>query len=96
MAPSDIEQWYFVVGSINVFEVRHSEDRREWEQAMEEVIQSLIENEIFVEVPLPTGRKAIKSKWVFNKKINPDGTLDNIRSEWLQKVSASDFGDDYT
>ncbi|GMF38410.1 unnamed protein product [Phytophthora fragariaefolia] len=74
MAPSVVEQWALADDPINSFEVRRSEERSEWEHAMEKEINSLISNEAFVEVPLPVGRTAIKSKWVLITKTTSTST----------------------
>jgi hypothetical protein len=96
MAPSDVNQWALTVDPINNFEVRRSEERSEWEHAMDEEISSLVSNGTFVEVPLPAGRTAIKSKWVFKKKTNPDGSLDKYKARVVAKGFSQRFGDDYT
>ena len=34
-------------------------------------------------VDLPAGGKAIPGKWVYDKKLKPDGTLDRFRARWV-------------
>jgi hypothetical protein len=81
---------------LNVFDVRRNEFRREWEDAMDCEIQSLLDNNTFVEVPLPPGRSAFKSKWVFKMKTNPDGSLDKFKARVVATGFSQRFGDDYT
>ena len=55
---------------INVKEVVDSEDSDLWKKAMDEEMDSLDKNESWNLVHLPLGRKAIRSKWLFKKKLN--------------------------
>ncbi|KAI9895461.1 hypothetical protein PsorP6_019358 [Peronosclerospora sorghi] len=50
----------------------------------------------FIEVPLPSGRKAVKSKWVFKKKTLADGSLDNSKARVVAKGFSHPYGEDYT
>lgn len=51
-------------------------DREEWITAMNEEKGNLERNETWEIVPRPTDRRVIKSKWVFKKKLNEDGTVE--------------------
>lgn len=77
-------------------EVNASEDRNEWEQAMDDEVQSLVDNGTFVEAQLPSGRSAIKSKWVFKKKTNADGSLDKYKARLVAKGFSQHAGEDYS
>ncbi|GMF20633.1 unnamed protein product [Phytophthora fragariaefolia] len=96
MTPSDINEWALTIDPFNAYEMRRSDNRRQWEQAMEDEIKSLIRNGTFVEVLLHAGRKSIKSKWVFKKKTNADGSLDKYKARVVAKGFNQRFGDDYT
>ncbi|KAI9909604.1 hypothetical protein PsorP6_015147 [Peronosclerospora sorghi] len=50
----------------------------------------------FVEVPLPPGRKAVMSKWVFKKKTLADGSLDKYKARVVAKGFSQRYGEDYT
>ena len=50
-------------------------DPVEWQRAIEDELQSHIENGTWEPAQLPPGRDAISSKWVFKTKVNADGTL---------------------
>ncbi|KAI9921649.1 hypothetical protein PsorP6_000110 [Peronosclerospora sorghi] len=50
----------------------------------------------FVEVPLPPGHKAVKSKWVFKKKTLADGSLDKYKARVVAKGFNQRYGEDYT
>ena len=47
-----------------------------WKAAMDEEMQSLLENYTWDIVPLPQGKKAVGCKWVHVKKHHADGTLE--------------------
>ncbi|KAE9006434.1 hypothetical protein PR003_g16722 [Phytophthora rubi] len=96
IAPSDVDQWALAMDHINITEVRRSEEQSEWEHAMEEAIKIFTSNETFVEVPLPVGRTAIKSIWIFKTKTNPYGSLDKYKACVVAEGFSQRFGYDYT
>ncbi|GMF51692.1 unnamed protein product [Phytophthora fragariaefolia] len=96
LTPSEIDVWALGFEPLNVFEVRRNEFRREWEDAMDTGIQRLLDNDTLVEVPLPPGHSAVKSKWVFKMKTNQDGSLDKFKARVVSKGFSQRFGDDYT
>ena len=49
-----------------------SKQKGEWMRAMEEEMNALLANQTWELVPLPAGKKAIDSKWVFKLKRSPD------------------------
>jgi len=62
----------------------------EWKEACQYKIDALAKNETWMLVKLPTGRKAIKSKWVFKHK------ADGHFHAWLVvKGFTQIFGIDY-
>ena len=63
-----------------------------WEQAMAEEMSSLYQNRTW---ELPSGRSAIKCKWIFKKKTQSDGTLDGFKARLVVKVCSQQEGVDY-
>ncbi|OWZ10823.1 Integrase, catalytic core protein [Phytophthora megakarya] len=63
---------------------------------MDDEIKSLLENGTFEVVPLPLGRSAIKSKWVFKRKTLADGRLDKYKARIVAKGYSQRYGEDYT
>ena len=57
-----------------------SVDADHWQQACQSEIDSLMLNNTWTLVKLPTGRKAIGSKWVFKVKENVDGSIDRYKA----------------
>ena len=52
-----------------------SDNAAEWQNAMENEIEPMKENEIYTVVPLPEGKKIVGSRWVYNIKDNPDSEV---------------------
>lgn len=58
----------------------------EWQQAMQRELDALEANDTWDLQPLPKGKRAIGSKWVFKVKYNPDGSVETqskASSYWL-------------
>lgn len=55
-------------------EATSSSETQHWLKAMEDEINSLKENGIWILCDLPEVRKAIGSKWIFKIKRNTDGS----------------------
>jgi hypothetical protein len=80
-----------------VKEVVDSEDGNLWKRAMEEEMTSLVKNEAWDLVELPSGRKPIGSKWVFKKKLNAEGKVEKYKARLVAKgysqIKGIDFGE---
>jgi Reverse transcriptase (RNA-dependent DNA polymerase) len=57
----------------------------QWQAAMHDEYQSLQEHDVFDIVPLPTGRTAIPSMWVFKTKRNSAGDVDRYKARFCAK-----------
>ncbi|KAL0416482.1 UNVERIFIED_CONTAM: putative mitochondrial protein [Sesamum latifolium] len=66
-----------------------SQDQKcvEWQRAMKEEIEALEKNKAWYITPLPTGKRAIGSKWVFKLKLNPDGSVNRYKARLVAKGS---------
>ena len=62
--------------SFTVREVLNSSEQKEWQQAMEEEIESIHWNHVWDLVEPPLDRQIIGSKWVFKTMRNGNGTLE--------------------
>jgi hypothetical protein len=80
-----------------VREAVDSEDGNLWKRAMEEEMASLDKNEAWDLVELPAGRNPIGSKWVFKKKLNAEGKVEEYKARLVAKgysqVEGIDFGE---
>ena len=48
-------------------------------------MQALDDNGTWDLVPLPTGKKAIRCRWVFALKFNPDGSVARLKACFVAK-----------
>ena len=58
----------------NYNEAITSKEKDSWQAAMQDEMNSLYENKTWVLVEKPKDKKVINNRWVFVKKLNPDGT----------------------
>jgi hypothetical protein len=72
-----------------------SPDAALWRKAAEEEINSLLANGTWELVPLPEGRKAIGSRWVFKVKRNADGSIERYKARLVAKGFSQRPGLDY-
>ena len=70
--------------------------RVQWEQAMREELDSIQANNTYTLVPLPAGRRAIGSKWVYKVKRHADGSVDRFKARLVAKGYAQRYGVDFT
>jgi transposase InsO family protein len=81
-------------------EAMASPNKDRWLSAMQDEYASLLQNATWELVPLPPGRKAIKSRWVFTVKYNDDNTIDRFKARLVAKgfsqVPGLDYSDTYS
>lgn len=73
-----------------------SPDAKLWRKAAEEEINSLYSNGTWDLVPLPEGRKAVGSKWVFKIKRNSDGSVERYKARVVAQGFSQNPGVDYS
>jgi hypothetical protein len=59
-----------------------------WDTTMNEEYHSLMENDTRNLVPLPKGRKLVRSKWVYRTKYASDGNVERHKA-WLVSLGFS-------
>ena len=72
-----------------------SPDGPMWKEAIKSEIDSILQNHTWELVDLPPGCKALGSKWVFKKKLKPDGTIDKYKARLVIKGYKQQKGLDY-
>ena len=65
--------------------VKHALSSLEWKEAMQQEYSTLMANNTWSLVPLPSGRKAIVCKWAFRVKQNPDGSILKYKTKLVAK-----------
>lgn len=71
-------------------------DAKFWKLAIEDEIRSLCENETWVTTPLPHGRKALQSKWVFKIKRDGYGNVERYKARLVIKGFQQRKGVDFS
>jgi len=66
-----------------------------WVAAMNKEIEALMLNNTWDLVPLPTGKKAISSKWVYRVKLKSDGSLERFKARLVIRGFTQKYGVDY-
>ncbi len=66
-----------------------------WQSAMEDEMKSLKSNDVWDLVPLPDGRKAVGSKWVYKVKVSADGTVERYKARLVAQGFSQKYGLDY-
>lgn len=56
-----------------------------WKEAIQSEIDSILSNETWKIVDLPPGIKPIGCKWIFKKKMKPDGSIDKYKARFVAK-----------
>ena len=68
---------------------------QEWKEAADSEYQSLMENETWKLVKLPTGRKPVGCKWIFKTKCTSDGKVERYKARLVTKGYTQKPGEDY-
>ncbi|GKD16384.1 putative RNA-directed DNA polymerase, partial [Tanacetum coccineum] len=69
-------------------------DKR-WKEAMKKEIRALEENDTWMLVDLPNGKRAVDSKWVYKIKYKPNGVVERFKSRLVAKGFTQMEGVDY-
>ncbi|GJV76079.1 DNA polymerase zeta catalytic subunit-like protein [Tanacetum coccineum] len=51
-----------------------------WKETIHSEIDSIVHNNTWILVDLPSGHKPISHKWMFKKKLRPDGTIEKYKA----------------
>ena len=56
-----------------------------WKEAVNSEIESILRNHTWQLDDLPPGNKPLGSKWIFKRKMKPDGTIDKYKAKLIVK-----------
>ncbi|GMI95547.1 hypothetical protein HRI_003224000 [Hibiscus trionum] len=76
-------------------EAIRSIDASFWKSAIKDELESIMSNHTWELVDLPRGFKTINSKWVFRKKLRPDGSIQKYKARLVVKGFTQRFGQDF-
>ena len=66
-----------------------------WQEAIQSEIDSIVHNNTWKLVDLPSGHKPIGHKWIFKKKLRPDGTIEKYKARLVAKGYRQKEGQDF-
>ena len=66
-----------------------------WKEAMDNEINSLIQNHTWELTNLPPSCKTIGCKWIFKKKLRPDESIDKFKTRLIAKGFTQRSGVDF-
>lgn len=70
-------------------------ESEQWGAACDKEIEMLRRMKVWKEVELPTGKRAVSSKWVFGKKTNSDGVVTKYKSRFVVRGFNQEAGVDF-
>ncbi|GJW18460.1 putative RNA-directed DNA polymerase [Tanacetum coccineum] len=70
-------------------------DKVIWQGAMDEEMNSMKVNEVWIEVDPPPNAKVVRSKWLFKKKTDMDGEVHTYKARLVAKGCTQTYGIDY-
>lgn len=70
-------------------------DKEHWRDAIEDEYKSFEQNKAWTLTQLPAGKKAVKCKWIFKKKLGSEGQLLRYKARLVAKGFTQEYGIDY-
>lgn len=88
-APNRLGEWVYscniVPDPTGVEEALASDDAAEWKKAMDNEMNSLKTNNVWKLVDKPENQKIVSSKWIFKKKLGPDGSVCSYKARLVAR-----------
>jgi hypothetical protein len=79
----------------SIIEAYASPNADDWKEAVHSEMDSILSNGTWELSELPFGCKPIGWKWVFKKKIRPDGAIDKYNARLVAKGYTQKEGEDF-
>jgi hypothetical protein len=79
----------------SIIEAYASPDADDWKEAVRSEMDSILSNGTWELSELPFGCKPIGCKWVFKKKLRPEGTIDKYKARLVAKGYTQKEGEDF-
>ncbi len=76
---------YLVDDPITFKQAIYSKESVFWKEAIQNEIDSILQNQTWDLVDLPPGAKPIGCKWIFKRKLKPDGSVDKYKARLVAK-----------
>ncbi|KAL0314558.1 UNVERIFIED_CONTAM: Retrovirus-related Pol polyprotein from transposon TNT 1-94 [Sesamum angustifolium] len=76
-------------------DVMASLEAKQWKEAVKSEMDCIVSNRTWVLVDLPPGCTTIGCKWIFKKKLKPDGSIDKFKARLVAKGFKQKEGIDY-
>ena len=70
-------------------------DADDWKEAVQSEMDSILSNSTWELTELPYGSKPVGCKWVFKKKLRPDGTIEKYKARLVAKGYTQKEGKDF-
>jgi len=79
----------------SIVEAYASPDADDWKEAVQSEMDSILSNGTWELTKRPYGCKPVGCKWIFKKKLKPDGTIDKYKSRLVAKGYTQKKGEDF-
>jgi hypothetical protein len=79
----------------SISEAYASQDADYWKEAVRSEMDSIMANETWEITDRPYGCKPVGCKWVFKKKLRPDGTIEKYKARLVAKGYTQKEGKDF-
>jgi hypothetical protein len=79
----------------SIVEAYASPDADDWKEVVQNEMDSILSNGTWELSERPHGYKPVGCKWVFKKKLRPDGTIEKYKARLVAKGYTQKEGEDY-
>ena len=79
----------------SIAEAYVSPDADDWKEAVQSEMDSILSNGTWELTERPYGCKPVGCKWVFKKKLRPDGTIEKYKARLVTKGYTQNEGEDF-